>query len=177
MKSFTFRRTMGKEWYQNAARQFMDEHGVTEIDPDEVAQWMIDKGLYNERPVTPVKRCKQELLRALRDEREIDPQGREVRMNHAVPITVKGETKTFWGPIYKLKPAHMRRSLAVRMRQIEATVLRHRIDTLSYNDNNEHGGQLPLFDYDLNLMIEEKEHPTEYPDAPPSHDDSDESSS
>jgi len=72
--------------------------------------------------------------------------------------------------MYDLKPKRMRLSLAASMRQIEGTVLRHRVRNLSYNDNNVHGGAVDLFDYDMNKMISEREQPPEYPDTRPDDD-------
>lgn len=166
-----------KEYFQKAARDYRAEKGVAEVDPDAVADWMVETGRYEERPSTPAKRCRQELVKYMKDERTIDPQGREVRLNHPVPMTRNGETKTLWGTIWELAPRFMRRSLGGRMRQIEATIARHRTDNLSYNDNNKHGGQVMLFDYDFNKMIAERDQPTEYPEAPPpDHEDGDEPS-
>lgn len=159
------------EYFRQCNREYMLEHGVTEVDPDKVSEWMVQTGRFSEAPISPARRCRKELVRALKEEVAVDPQGRSYRVNQAVPITIKGETKTFWGNIFDLKPKHMRMSLAVRMRQIEGAVARHHTDTSSYNDNNKHGGQIPLFDYDLNRFIAEKDQPTDYPDSPPDRGD------
>lgn len=160
-------KTTRKEYFQRSNRDYKRQFGVVEVDPTVVAQWMVDTGRYQERPLSKTVRCRQELVRALKDEMTTDPQGREVRANACVVIRKAGETQTFWANMYDLKPKRMRLSLAGTMRQIEGAVMRHRTINESYNDNNRHGGAVPLFDYDFNKMIAERAQPTEYPDAPP----------
>jgi hypothetical protein len=157
------------EYFQGAARKYMKEHGVTEYDTDEVAQWMVDTGLYREAPRSIVKRCKQELTKYLRAEHITDPQGRDVRANLGARCRNKqGDFSSIWGPLYQLQPEHARRALQQWLRGTRGEVLLHDRTTRSYNDNNVWGAQLTLFDYDMNKDIEEAKLPESYPDEKPS---------
>lgn len=166
----TSTRPTRKEYFQKAVHAYMQEFGVTEVDPDEVAKWMCDTRKYEETPYSIVKRCKQELSRAMKDEMIVDPQGRDVRRMHCIRFRVAGETKSLWAPIYDAKPEHMRLSLQQRRRGIRGEVLQHHTDFTSYNDNNNSGAQLELFDYDFNKDVAEHSMPTDYPDDKPDDD-------
>jgi len=72
--------------FRKAARDYKTKFNVVEVDPTVVSQWMVDAGIYDERPLSKVARCRQELVRALKDEMTLDPQGREVRANACIPI-------------------------------------------------------------------------------------------
>ena len=165
------RRTSKNEYFQRACRHYMQHFGVKEVDPDAVAQWMIDTGQYEERPYSTVKRCKRELVRALRDQKEKDPADREVRSMHPITWHENGEAHSLWSHLYDMHPAKAHASLRLRVRQVEAQVKQVETDRLSYNDFNIHGAQLPLFDYDLNKTLTESSLPTEYSDEPPADHD------
>jgi hypothetical protein len=162
-----------KDYFARARREYAGEHGLTEVDPDDVAKWMVDTGRYDPRPLSIVKRCKQELVRALKDERITDPEGREVRANHCIRWREGDTLFSRWVGIYEAKPGRMRTSLAQRLRQMEAQVHQHHTDWSSYNDHNIHGAQLGLFDYDFNKAVDERNQPTQYPDEPPAEDEGD----
>jgi hypothetical protein len=160
------------EYFQDAAKEYMKLHGVTEFDPDEVAQWMVDTGLYEEAPRSMVRRCKHELVKYLRAQRVMDPQGRDVRgMLGARYKNEQGEFWSTWSPTYESKPEHARLALQQWKRGVRGEVLLHDRTTRSYNDNNVWGAQLPLFDYNMNKDIEEANLPEHYPDEKPSKPD------
>jgi hypothetical protein len=50
-------------------------------------------------------------------------------------------------------------------------VLLHDLTTRSYNDNNIHKAELPLFDYDMNKDRVESSLPEQYPDERPEDED------
>jgi len=156
------------EIFQDAARKYMELHKVTEFDPDEVAEWMVNTKQYEERAYSVVRRCKQELTKALRAQHVTDPQNRDVRaMLCARYKNKQGELWSMWSPIYQAKPDHARRALQQWRRSLRGEALLHDRTTKSYNDNNIHGASLPLFDYDLNKDIAEASMPPDYPDEKP----------
>lgn len=160
------------EYYQQAAKDYMKLHEVTEFDPEEVARWMIDTGRYVEAPGSKVKRCKKELTKMLRAERLTDPQGRDVRaMLGARYKNEQGEFWSKWAPLYESRPEHARLSLQQWRRSFRGEVILHERTTQSYNDNNVWGAQLPLFDYNMNKDIDEAKMPEHYPDEKPSSSD------
>lgn len=161
-------RTPGYQKYmQDLAHKYIEAHGVESIDLEAVAQWAIDEGLWRPKPISPVKRCKRDLARALAVEYVEDPQGREVRGMIAFPISSDGgQMQWEWAPLFRASPEQFRLGMQTRRNGIRADCRQHKRDHESYNDNNIHGATVPLFDYDFNRDLEEESYPTEYPDDP-----------
>ncbi|MGA2092532.1 MAG: hypothetical protein ABSH16_03870 [Sedimentisphaerales bacterium] len=156
------------EFFQEAARRYMEKFKVTEFDPDDVAKWLVDTEQYVEVSRNVVKRCKHELVKALRAEHVTDNQGRDVRANLGARYkNEQGYLWSRWSPIYLSKPQHARLALQQWRRSIRGEVLLHDRTTRSYNDNNVHGAQLELFDYDMNKDRDEANMPEQYPDEKP----------
>lgn len=174
MASKQRRRVSKTERFLRATQEYMRLHGVTEVDPDDVARWMVDTRQYEEQPYSMVRRCRQEITKALKSQRLTDPQGRDVRAMLSVRHkNEQGQLWSTWSPIYQSTQKHARLSLQQWRRSIRGEVLLHDRTTKSYNDNNEHGSQIPLFDYNLNLDRDEAEMPPDYPDEKPEGGDSD----
>lgn len=154
---------------RSIVHEFMKVNGVTEVDLDTVAQWAVKNRLYQRPALTLVKQCKRELAQALRTERIMDRQGREVRRMHPVRIKDAQEDKqmVIWADIEYAKPNHMRVSFSQRRQGILDYCRQHKTDVESYNDNNTFSATLPLFDYNFNADLEEGDLPTEYPNERP----------
>lgn len=148
--------------------EYMKEFNVETVDPGRVYDWARETGRWEPKQLDIRKQYIRELRRALRDEHYIDPQGREVRRMHAAPKRASnGQLVWEWADIETAPPDHMRVSLTLRRQGIVADAWHHLQDTKSYNDNNVHGAQIPLFDYDINKDIAEKEQPEQWPDVDP----------
>jgi len=161
-----------KEYLQRLFHEYIQEHHVETADATSVYDWAHKTGRWHHTQFDIRKQYIRELSRALRDERYIDPQGREVRRMHAAPRKLPdGQLAWEWADITTAKPEHMRVSLTVRRDGIVADAWQHFLDTKSYNDNNVHGAALPLFDYDMNKDIAEKQQPEEWPDENPDGED------
>ncbi len=141
------------------------------IDPHEIAPWAIIRGLWKRPPITPEELLRKELARFLKAEYILDPQGRQVRKNHAMPVIVKtpeGDRRHWrYYDIFHAPEKHMLGSLQIRRRGMVADAVQLDIDWASYNDNNVWGAKLPPIDYNLNLDVEESKLPTDYPEEPP----------
>jgi hypothetical protein len=162
------RRSPKAEFFQRAAQEYMRINKVTEFDPDDVAKWMISTRQYEEQSYSVVRRCRQELTKALKAQHVTDPQGREVRAMLSVRHRdEQGELWSTWSPLYQAKPDHARLSLQQWRRSMRGEVLLHDRTARSYNDNNVHGAQLQLFDYDFNRDRDEDAMPKDYPDERP----------
>ena len=142
--------------------EYKAEHGGRVVDPRAVMRWAIAKGKYRKPPPSMEQRGTTELRRAMRSARHEDPQGRTVRTNHPAVYEVEGEQLTLWADIREAEPDHMRISLQQRRQGMLADVKRHKVDVESYNDNNPYGAQIPLFNYNYELDLEEAEMPTNY---------------
>lgn len=154
-----------KEEILDFVYQYKFETGAEAIDIADVAAWAITNGAYRRPPKSMHQQAKEDIARALRSARHQDPQGRVVRTMHPVPLPVKGEQQPLefaWVDLRTAKPMEMRTALSYRRQGILADVKRHKDDTDSYNDNNIHNAQIPLFDYNFNNDLAEASMPVEY---------------
>jgi len=140
-----------------------------EVAPHLVAPWAISRGIWDREPVSPEVQLRRDLSRHLRTEYFVDPQGREVRKNHAIMIPTQTQDGEKLRPLYKelfhAGPEHMRASLQLRRRGVVRDVMQMELDFLSYNDNNVYSAKLDKMDYDINKDLDELNMPTTYPDG------------
>ena len=154
-------------------REHPDEDPNT-VEPHLVARWAVENGHYRLPPLNPEERFRQELARYLKNEYVKDPQGRLVRLHHAVvyPVqTAKGvKHRSRWCQIFEASAEHMRAALQLRRRAAVADVIQLDLDFESWNDNNRRGETLPAMDYNFNPDVEESKLPTEYLENGPEDD-------
>lgn len=108
------------------------ERGHKPANLQDVAGWMIEKGLWQMRPADQVKRCASDLADALRNEYRTDRKGRRYRVNHAV----RGEQGTFWADLDKAPRRHMEKAFAQRRQQVVGDCVQLSTDVEVYNDKN-----------------------------------------
>jgi hypothetical protein len=148
-----------------------DQESVT---PHLVADWAVERGLWIRPPITLQERLRRELSRHLRGEYTKDPQGRAVRLHHAIIYMEQSgdgpKRRSKWYRIYEAPAKHMQASLALRRRSAFADVQQLQLDLESYNENNVLGEQVPAFDYNFNVDLEEARMPTHYPEEGPADD-------
>ncbi len=139
-----------------------------ETRPDLIAEWAFEKGLWRRPPVDPVELLRRDISRHLRGVYFTDPQGREVRKNHAIFIEVMTPTgikrRSVWKELFLSPPPHITASLQLRRRGVVRDAVQMDLDFKSYNDNNIFGATLLPMDFNLNKDIEELNLPTTYPD-------------
>jgi hypothetical protein len=147
------------------------------VDPDTVAAWALETGLYRPEPIDPQKLLRRSIRRALREDYFEDPQGREVRAYHPEMIEVRtGEGvmwKSRWHRIFEMPPELMRTAGQLRRRGAYRDVLQISIDFESYNDNNVFKAVVDVPDFNFNKDLEESRLPTEYPEGPTLEDEED----
>lgn len=157
---------------QEAVHKYMAKHDVDHVDLEEVARWLIQIGEWQERPYDQVKRCRSQLADALRQEYFLDPQNREVRRMHPVPVTKDGQRAFEWHDIYQTPAPKFRASITLRRDGVLASLKQMKVDQDSWNDNNEFGAVLPLFDANFNPDLEELDQPDDsWPEEDPDRQD------
>ena len=126
------------EQMQTYYHQYREEMGTGPTSLRLVADWMIDNGYWKPHVDALGKQCAELLANALRDEFYTDPQGRRVRINHAVriPIKEKGEQGRFWDDIRTATRDHMEMSLQQRRQAIVFDCHQLMIDAASFNENS-----------------------------------------
>jgi hypothetical protein len=150
-----------------------------EFTPHLIAEWAVKKGLWKRPPMSPEEVLRREISRHLHDEYFTDPQGREVRSMHPVPVMVqtpKGAKRRWvYRRLFQAPPDHAKVSFRLRLFAAERDVRQLHLDFLSYQDNNDFGATLEPMDYDFNKTVAESQLPTTYPDEPldPLEDDND----
>lgn len=154
------------------------EHPDQPIEPHVVSPWALKRGYFKKPPIQPEEILRKELARHLKNAYFIDPQGREVRANHAIFIPVetpKGiKRRSRWLPLFEAPPEHMIVSAQLRRRQAFSDVMQLTLDLESYNENNFHKAVLPLPSFNFDHDIEESRQPAVYPkDAPENIQDED----
>ena len=170
------RRMKGSKKVQNWSiiHDFMQEHKVTEIDPNALTEFAISTGRFQDEGYDLYRRCRRELTRTMCEEHQLDPQGRDVRTMAAMRVKRGDRQTSIWFDALEATPKKMHISLSQERRNIVARCRRHKLRTESWNDNNKRGAQLPLFDYNINRDLAEEKMPKDYPDDAPAgdgHDD------
>jgi hypothetical protein len=172
------RHSRGNKRMEYILTMYRAEHPNQPIEPHIVSPWAIRRGFFKKPPIQPEEILRKELSRHLKNAYFIDPQGREVRSNHAVFIDVMTpqgtKRRSRWLPLFEAPPEHMSVSAQLRRRQALSDVIQLTLDLESYNENNIHGAKLPLPDCDFNKDVEESRQPATYPTEPPDSDDDDE---
>ncbi len=158
------------EGLQDIINAWRDAHPGKPINMRQVYRWAIKKGDYSPPRYDPEKIGAREFARAAAVEYYTDPQGRAVRKKHVVRYSLdSGEQLFLWEDIADAKPQHMHMALSQRRDSSLGDVKQLKSDKDSYNDNNPHGAYIEMsFNFDEDLA--ELDHPTEYPDAPPTSD-------
>ena len=157
-----------KEQLQEIVHDYMRVFGVDAVDLETVAEWAVEAGRYRRQPSSMVRRCKAELSRAMRAEHYTDPQGRDVRLMHPARLPFGDDGSiVVWADIRKAKPNHMEVSFQQRRHGIVRDAFQHKIDVVSYSENNPYGARLPLYDYNINKDLAELEASADYKDENP----------
>jgi hypothetical protein len=167
----------GNKRIQFVIEKYREAHPGAAVEPHLVSPWALGRRLIKQKPITPEEQLARKISRELRAAYFVDPQGREVRANHAVfyrEMTPGGPRKrSRWLPLFDAPPKHMLVSAQLRRRQAVADVMQLRLDLESYNENNIHGAVVPIPDFDLNKDIEELRQSVEYLEEPLDDEDDD----
>jgi hypothetical protein len=157
-----------KEMLERIFHEYMIEFNTNEVDPDHLTDWAIKTKRMKEGEIDFFLKCKKELTKAMRGERRVDPQGREVPK--MIGIRAKKQ-KSLWIDMFEALPRKMRVALSQQRRMMVAWCRKHQQTTDSYNDNNKHGAHVETSDYNFNKDLKERQMPLEYPDDKPEGED------
>lgn len=141
---------------QYIADRYMKEYGVEYINPRDVADWAIRRGLWKPERSALIRQFTEILSRALREEYITDPQGRRVRSKHVIVEEKDGEQTSLWGDIRTATRKHMALSFQQRRRQIVGDCRQLKIDIDSYNENYNKGPCIQT-SFDFTHDLEEDE--------------------
>lgn len=146
------------------------EEDAAEFTPHLIAEWAMKKKMWNRPPLDPEELLRRDISRFLHDAYITDPQGREVRKNHPIPIDVqtpKGLKRRWtYKELFHAPEEHMKLSFQLRRRAAWRDVQQLSFDFASYQDNNVFGATLQPMDFDFNKDLAESQLPTTYPSEP-----------
>jgi hypothetical protein len=143
--------------------KYQELHPDVTVNLDDVVQWALSDLNFQIEPITPAQLLKRKLTRAMKAEKVVDPQDREVRKWHPVRKTEGSRSWTEWAVLFDADPGHMRVSQAQNRGNIFNNCRQHKLIRESYNDNNKFGAKLPPVNYNFELDFAESELPTKYP--------------
>ena len=112
----------------------------------QIAKYAIVNHLWEAQGATVIDVCAEQLARAMREEYIRDAQGRVVRAKHAARVL--GEQTVLWDDIRTAGRGHMVIALQQRRQQIVGDCRQLKLDTDSYNENNNPGKPIQMvFDF------------------------------
>ena len=128
--------TTQTELMQQLWRVYERDHDHLPTSARVVVEWAVEEGKLELPEIDPLDILAGQMSRALREEYQIDEQGRRYRVNHAVRITRDGVQTTFWGIMGFAHRSHMEKAFTQRREQIIGDCLQLQIDVEVYNDMN-----------------------------------------
>jgi hypothetical protein len=168
------KRLTKREQQLRVIEEFVNEHGIAEgedIDPDALTAWAINTKRVERERADLFRQTKRELVKALKSEDITDDQGRTLPRRAAIRFIKGDKQQSRWFDFLAAKPHKALTALAQQRRSIVAYARKIKARRESYNDNNQYGAELPLFDFNLNKDLRDAEQPTVWPEDAPRDDD------
>src|SRR5229473_7147749 len=112
--SFNSRLRHGSRRMLFLVERFSEAHpgASSPVDPDSVAAWAIQTGLYRPEPIDPQKILRRQIRTALREDYMEDPQGREVHAHQTEMVEVRTQDgirwRSKWYKTFEMPPEKMR---------------------------------------------------------------------
>lgn len=133
---------------QNIVEQYRSAGETWPAESKRIARWAIKHGLWEFSESNVIKKCAEDISRAMREEYETDEKGRRVRQKHPVKKFVGGKQATIWDDINTAPHEHMELAFQQRRRLIVADCLHLKTDVDSYNDQKRNQQKIQLvFDF------------------------------
>lgn len=129
--------------------------GKTSYTSKEVARWAIDNEQWKPQPEALVKKCADDVSRALREEYETDPQGRRARVKHSALIKQEGEqlATSMWFDSRRATCEQMELCFQQKRKGIVSDCKQLKTDVDSYNENYNQGDPIPIgYDFTEDLL-------------------------
>ncbi|MCJ2530737.1 MAG: hypothetical protein LN413_00245 [Candidatus Thermoplasmatota archaeon] len=156
------RRPNQNEHLQEIVREYEREFPEWDGNLSDVASWALQTRRFSPPPLGTVSRVQKLISSALRIETFRDPQGRTVRKNHAVRVTVespegKKVQRFLWKSWETASQEHMQASFQGRRMRIYDDCRKLKTDADSWNENKGAGGEpiQLLFDFTYDLAESE----------------------
>ncbi|WP_417492876.1 hypothetical protein [Maricaulis sp.] len=122
----------------------------------EIAAWAIQTGRWQLEDDIAIRKCAEDISRAMREEYTTDAKGRRVRLKHSATMMLNGKQCVLWDDLRTAPRSHMQLAFQQRRHQILGDCRQLKTDVESYNDR--HSAEKPLqmiFDFSLDLEEED----------------------
>jgi hypothetical protein len=154
--------------------EYVEASGDDSPDLYEAACWAYENGKLEKASVDVIRITARAFARACRQDYIKHENGEPVRHRHAVREKRGDRQLTLWPKMENMSPEKMRLSLQVRKIVTVQDVIQMERDRRYFNKHYNPGDPIEM-DYNLNVDVEEHFLPTDYPDAPPDADHSEDS--
>ncbi len=146
--------------------EFFAETGRETATSRDIALWMIQTGRWEAPGDMLLKKCQQDMSRALREEYIKDNRGRSIRAKHVARVVSEGRQLYLWADIRNAPRKHMKTAFQQRREQIVGDCSQLDRDVEFYNGL--HPEQKPIqLTFDFRDDIEEGNFSGEYPPRNP----------
>jgi hypothetical protein len=128
--------------YSDQLRKLADEffaihnHGGT---AKEILRWAYDNGKWAPHPDDFIRAGAEQLARAMREDTETDPQGRDIRTKHVLVEHRGGEQLLIWNSSKTMSRDQMELSFQYRRKLIVNDCVQLKTEVDSYNENKNPG--------------------------------------
>ena len=138
---------------QNVVAKYRLSGNAWPASSKDIASWAISLGLWEMPDEAIVRKCAEDISRAMREEYFTDVRGRRVRRKHPVTLTQNGQQLTLWDDMRTAPRKHMQLAFQQRRQQIVGDCRQLSIDVTSYNELNSAEEPIQLvFDFTRDLM-------------------------
>jgi hypothetical protein len=144
--------------YSDQLRNLADEffaihnHGGT---AKEILRWAYDNGKWAPHPDDFIRAGAEQLARAMREDTETDPQGRDIRTKHVLVENRGGEQLLIWNSGKIMNRDQMELSFQYRRRLIKNDCVQLKTEVDSYNENKNPGRPVQMI-LDFTEDVEEE---------------------
>jgi len=141
---------------QNIVEMYRADGRAWPASSKDIAVWAIKRGHWEFSESNAIKKCAEDISKAMREEYETDSKGRRVRQKHPVKKNINGKQTTIWDDINTAPHDHMEEAFQWRRRAIVADCAHLKTDVDSYNDQRK--PDIPIqTDFNFTLDLEELE--------------------
>jgi hypothetical protein len=105
----------------------------------EILRWAYDNGKWAPHPDDFIRAGAEQLARAMREDTETDPQGRDIRTKHVLIERRGGEQLLIWNSSKDMSPEQMELSFQYRRKLIVNDCVQLKTEVDSYNENKNPG--------------------------------------
>lgn len=162
----TAKSTNYHERLQKLSDRYFDEAGQETATAKEIAVWALTNGHWSPPPDLVLKKCREDIASAMREQYIKDDNGQPVRAKHVARITKGDIPKYFWTDIRTASREFMEQAFNQRREQIVGDCRQLDRDVEYYNNSHKDESKIQLV-FDFRDDIEEGKFSSEFHTSKP----------